>query len=310
MPKRVLTAEPDNAAGRTTVIVAGWTDDHIATQATRSLAELASNPPGGLIAPTITPLIAALLQATPANLAVAKASLLDAIAGPRATIGNLPQPALLAWFGAVEAATSALGSPAGPMGATGQSWTRDLTVPPSRPPVSAERLTRSTATSFSPGSDASFQMLGTAIPAVRANLAAALAGDRAVAPEIAFRVYALRLRAGLFGRTFPKRTKLVRSDIEETAVEEIGEWPLITRAGPRERESLVTLDSAYSGIAAGSWVLIDMRSVDRPNERDWLVDRADAIVLARVARLSPGLPGPIMAGPENRPPSSSPTTAR
>lgn len=179
------------------------------------------------------------------------------------------------------------------------SWIEKLALSASVPPRSPERLALSTSVSFARGSDAAYKTLAVAVPAVGEKLGAALAGTQVLEGDL--KVFAFRIRSGVFGRTFPKRTRVVRSvdDSERTGTEvvEIGEWPIATEGGNgdnvrylimREDQSVVTLESVQDGIVPGSWVMVDMRGVPPvPADGRWVVARTDSLILTQVREVDP-----------------------
>jgi hypothetical protein len=174
-----------------------------------------------------------------------------------------------------------------------------LTKPPSAPPASALHLGGPIQDRFLKAGDAALDMLASASPDLRDHLAEAMSGCRAPTPVVPVRLWALRVRANLFGHNFPKRRRIVptidaagRQASTETV--EIGEWPIVTWNENdflyRERPNLLWLDSGYDEIAPGSWLFIDSSAALRsdaerarvPNlavepAQPWLVTRANAV---------------------------------
>lgn len=138
---------------------------------------------------------------------------------------------------------------------------------PSQPLANALELPRDLASSFRPGSDAGFKTLELASPGLRDNLDAALANYAGASPAPGIEVYALRLRAGVFGRNAPKRTRTISTG-EATQIDVIGEWPMFRCTLKQctlvtEEPDTVFLDGSYEGILPGSWLVLDSSAVPR-----------------------------------------------
>jgi hypothetical protein len=178
---------------------------------------------------------------------------------------------------------------------------------PSRPLTNSLQLPRALASSFRPTSDAGLKALGLASPDLRASLGAAIETYARASPEPRLEVYALRLKAGVFGRNAPKRTRTISTG-EETQTEVIGEWPIVgyvgnTLAVKTESLDAVFLDGNYEGILPGSWLVLDASAVPVFPPNDFFVDPAvfatgDKVLVARaqsvatkVARAEYGMTG-------------------
>jgi predicted phage baseplate assembly protein len=96
-----------------------------------------------------------------------------------------------------------------------------LSIPPSQPPANAYRLSQSLGASFAPRSDAGVKALAAAQPELGAQVNAALANVQA-APDNPLEVYALRLKAGVYGNTAPPRSVLD----EKGRAKATEDWPL------------------------------------------------------------------------------------
>lgn len=140
---------------------------------------------------------------------------------------------------------------------------------PSRPLASALQLHRTLESSFRPTSDAGLKALGLASPDLRDSLGAAIETYAKASPEPKLEVYALRLKAGVFGRNAPKRQKIVNRG-EESETQVIGEWPIVLGVEMKEGEMAVDatespesifLDGNYDGILPGSWLVLDSTAV-------------------------------------------------
>ena len=177
-----------------------------------------------------------------------------------------------------------------------------LVAPPSKPRVTALQLPRSLATSFETIGDAGLKVLGAVAPALKTTLAPALAGFEAASPPQPLRVWALRLQAGLFGRTFPRRTKTLTARISDNTglagtngatdsqTVDVGEWPIVDLAKDntiikREIEATLYLDTSRDGIAPGSWVFVDTSAVTL--HKDTLAMPEKPLLVARVGNVLP-----------------------
>jgi len=140
---------------------------------------------------------------------------------------------------------------------------------PSRPLANALQLHRTLESSFRPTSDAGLKALSLASPDLRDSLGAAIETYAKASPEPKLEVYALRLKAGAFGRSAPKRQKIVKTG-EESEIQVIGEWPIVLDVEMKEGEMAfdatespesIFLDNNYDGILPGSWLVVDSTAV-------------------------------------------------
>jgi hypothetical protein len=296
VPMRVLEVVEDVAADRTRVRCERWSGVKFADPVLEGILAEQS----GASAPTATTIIKLLKPLNGMERLQATVKIGEAIAAINAMLaspGLNANPTLKAWVTRVRDRLVLLGAgnaspqaePAPPAAGFSERL-RQLTAAPSKPPVSAARLTASTSTSFAPNSATALQVVGAAMPAARAQLGTAIAGHVAAAPRPSGRVFAMRIRAGLFGRNFPKQ--MDASGDRTSGTREIGEWPIIvsTQSGTSFKEfpQVVTLDAAYDGITPGSWLLIDMRTLDRLDSRkDLRVAPAAEMVLAKIVEVLP-----------------------
>jgi predicted phage baseplate assembly protein len=133
---------------------------------------------------------------------------------------------------------------------------------PSVPPASALQLPRSLAGSFEPGSQASLELLTTVRPRLRGVLYSALAGTVVTPPPAVAAVDALRVEAAPFGATAPLESVFERNEDDVPVFTGREEWNLT-----REPRNVLALDAVYAGILPGSAVV---------------VERPDRLVKARV----------------------------
>lgn len=305
VPMRVVAAAADTTARHTHVAVEPWqriatatVEASVTDEMLKALIELRDQAPGGANAQIVVNGINQLESAAAGDRNTARLALVDEIAVARKNLGTLPHVKVREWLDKVEAclqpasfaANSYDGPPptvpfgGGAQAANAQSsdddndddaparpaWIEKLALPASVPPRSAEKLARSTATSFAKGSDAAYKTLSVALPAVGEQLGAALSGTRVLEGDL--KVFAFRVRSGLFGRTFPKRTGVSRSDNGSSETYEIGEWPIASMIDDnqdlflREHAEILTLESPQDGILPNSWVMVDMRAIEAPKD--------------------------------------------
>jgi hypothetical protein len=140
-----------------------------------------------------------------------------------------------------------------------------LTKPASVPPANALQLKRSLDTAFQPKADTGLQIVVAFKESLRAALPVAVANTKA-APDVQIKVYALRVKAGVFGRNAQQRTQVSPDGI----VTVIGEWPIVERVIvdndrrviEHEEESAIYLDASYDKILPDTWVVVDTSAVD------------------------------------------------
>lgn len=162
-----------------------------------------------------------------------------------------------------------------------------------RPAAVTVRTPRTAPGSFQETSAAALDVVARTAPNAGAQLAGALAGYRGAAPEPTVKVYAMRVRAGVFGRTFPKRMGPGTTDGVAGGVEEIGEWPIVTGSNQTnfvglEQPDLITLDAVHEGIAPGSWMIVDMRGLPRPSAGEALrVGPTAGVLVTRAQEVQP-----------------------
>jgi hypothetical protein len=166
-----------------------------------------------------------------------------------------------------------------------------LVKPPATVLRSAAQIERNAINRFGDRSTTSLAIVAKAAPAAAAQLERAVAGHFTEAPPSTQKVYALRVRAGLFGRSFPKNMQALRDP--PGALAEIGEWPIIKDLGNkrwlgREQPDLITLDAVYEEIAPQTWVFVDMRGLERPEKgNDIRVGPTEELLVARAAEILP-----------------------
>jgi hypothetical protein len=149
--------------------------------------------------------------------------------------------------GTVEAVPSALGSLFGIVD--------QLALPPSLQPANTLRLARSVAQTFTPQSDTAPRLLAAFKPAVATTLYQAW-GAIETAPS-PIQVFAMRVKASLFGNNAPLRIQISPQDGSVTSVTD---WPVIDSGAagnvPHESPRIVSLDASYDKILPASWIVV------------------------------------------------------
>jgi hypothetical protein len=135
-----------------------------------------------------------------------------------------------------------------------------LATPPSPQPSNPARLTRTVSQAFSPASDIAPRLLAAFKPAAASTLYKAWANVGT--PPIQVRVFAMRVKAQLFGYNAPLQIHLDgRGNITGT----VTDWPVVVLgkgngAAPpptwHETPSFVYLDSSYDKILPNSWIVV------------------------------------------------------
>lgn len=290
---RVTTVDADGAAGRTKVAIEPWVRTDAVTMACAAVRAAAAQfaesarsvkAPGKVVENLVAlrdvaaraagdeELVSFLTQQT--------FPLLESVAGP----ARRPPQKLTTWLaeartalaGARDALLSANAVVEPPATQTKTLFSEGLNTllkKPSRPLANALNLRRDLKAGFRSTSDAGLKALGLVSPDLRESLGAAIESYTKTSPEAEFEVHALRLKAGVFGRNAPKRTKTVRVPAngdrsnETTEIMVIGEWPIIADSlnklgANTELFNKVSLDGDYGGILPGSWVVLDSSAVD------------------------------------------------
>jgi predicted phage baseplate assembly protein len=242
----------------------------------------------------------------------------ESIAKRLKQVPNLPQAKKLsAWAAKVDRALGrlieAIERHLQPPDCNLESLVGKLTVPPAAPPSHPLKLRGTLSERFEESGAAGLTMLAQASPNVGEQLAAGLSGCRAQqerAPPIS--VYALRLRASLFGHNAAKQRKTVNALSDQDRLEqttstvEIGEWPIVSSVGgatgneimisardpkivKREAPDRLDLDGSHDGILSKSWLLVDMTAVPEFDDLPAVAGGPPARPGAAVTRAAPSL---------------------
>jgi hypothetical protein len=129
-----------------------------------------------------------------------------------------------------------------------------LAQPPSLQPANSKRLVRTVTQAFSPQADLAPRLLATFRPAIAPVIYKAWAGVET--PTSQAEVYALRVKAGLFGSNSPQQVPVPAVG----QVTKPQEWPISSA----DSGETVTLDSSYDKIGAGSWVVVNSPDLTAP----------------------------------------------
>lgn len=128
--------------------------------------------------------------------------------------------------------------------------------------------------------------------AVDARIAQAIGGalgGARVAAVPPLRVWAPRLKTGLFGRAFPAPMVTRRIGNNDgpmqTVTEANGDWSIL-RPERSEQTRVIALDGAHQGIVPGSWLLIDLSAVALETKS---VSTARGVLVAKAAQVFPKL---------------------
>lgn len=169
-----------------------------------------------------------------------------------------------------------------------------LTLPPSVPPASSKKLVRTLNDQFGGKktadeesvplstlhtNEASYAVSKVFAPVLRETLASASANAK-VTPDPVIKVYALRVKASLFGHNAPKRMRVRAGEIEV-----IGDWPIIEATDSsddtepvevfaHEEEKAIYLDARHDAILPGSWIVVELPKTKRLTKEKTLIVRA------------------------------------
>jgi predicted phage baseplate assembly protein len=155
---------------------------------------------------------------------------------------------------------------------------RQLERPPSRPPSSPARLALSVRGTFGPGSSTVDRLFADFHPTAEGTLAAARARARVTASPELGAIYAMRVRASVYGHTSLPPTNA-------DGVLEVGgpDWTYEPDVPSRDRRKVIDLDTTYDAIVPGSWVVVVRRAIGKELKEKPPVPRV--IVITRVARV-------------------------
>jgi predicted phage baseplate assembly protein len=155
---------------------------------------------------------------------------------------------------------------------------RQLERPPSRLPSAPARLAPSLRGTFGPGSSTVDRLFADFHPTAEGTLASARARARVTANPELRAIYALRVRASVYGHT-----SLPPANVD--GVREAGgpDWPYEPDVPHSERRRVIDLDTTYDAIVPGSWVVIVRRAIGKEQGEDSPVQRV--FVITRVARV-------------------------
>ena len=129
-----------------------------------------------------------------------------------------------------------------------------LALPPSLQPANTFRLTRRVQQVFAAESDTAPRLLATFKPSIAPTLYKAWGAIQAPASPI--QVFAMRVKASLFGNNAPLQIQFTP---RTGAVAGVTDWPVVEKGPPvvwHESPSLIYLDSSYDKIVPDSWLVV------------------------------------------------------
>src|SRR5207237_3783139 len=208
-PFRIVALAVETEAGRTRVLLQPWDLTQLPMQLRDRLMRLQGRATAGVTADRIVEILEDVAPVGAGRRELA-ARLSEAMTGVRTLMTTLTvsAPNLRAWADEVlvelgrELEVLTL---AEPTECPFEDLARKLSRPPSTPPANASQLPRSLTEDFDSTGDAALRMLAGTSPDLADRLEAGLPGCRRASPRLPVRVWALRLRAGLYGRTFPRK---------------------------------------------------------------------------------------------------------
>ncbi len=126
-----------------------------------------------------------------------------------------------------------------------------LALPPSLQPANSFRLARNVRQVFAPQSDTAPRLLATFRPRIAPTLYKAWGSVEA--PSTPIQVYAMRVKAGLFGNNAPMQIQFSPAG----AVTSVLDWPVLDAAGVwHESPSAISMDAGYDKVLPNSWIVV------------------------------------------------------
>lgn len=319
---RVLAVAPDNTTQITAVALERWEKDTSGSARAaliRNVAAKYSDPkdsgvnPGSKTATTVVAILEKLQRDPEGQIDEGLRTLRAQLAMVRGQLerGLTQFAALHSWISAVvDALENAAGqrsfdreSSAGsndqprPLGLRLSGLIRRLEKPPTLPPPSRASLARTARRVFTASSDSSARVLSALRPSISRTL---YAGWRnlPVTPAATVEVYALRVRASVFGHNAPQRASategnpVVYTEWRPTVRDpdsgsDDDEGPAITNAAndpqvqPIEVVSEVTLDAPYGQVLPQTWIVLDRPAVTEAKARLVITQAADVAERSR-----------------------------
>lgn len=306
---RVVSVDADVLKERTKVVVRPWRDTTLAEDvvgvidawlAKATAAMLGSTTVGGLVNATKELRESASKESDQDHLV---GPIKDALAIASDVLKQLGAGAtnLKPWVTELETALEALlnkaarvaGSTAN--GKDPRSMYEVASLPPTLGPRNTSRLPRSLEGGLGRRAGGSLGVVTSLQPALRGRMAS-LVQNQKVSQPTPLKVYALRIRAALFGHNAPME---LTGFGDKTKVPEFNEWSLEIKEGSKFVTSL-DLDAKYETIAPDSWIVIDagtpaslglLPGDPRPNCPPPFVTRAVSVD-ASIALTEFGIAGP------------------
>ncbi|MGX2041051.1 putative baseplate assembly protein [Methylocaldum sp. MU1018] len=173
--------------------------------------------------------------------------------------------------------------------ATQGEFIKALTLPPSVQPANSLRLEHKLKEQFTPKAETGYAAVSAFAPVLRETLPTAAANAEAT-PDSTIKVYALRVKAPLFGSNAPRKPDEFdeRSRIlltKEWDIRDIVEnEEIVTIEEERKAYSAtVFLDTGYDQILPNSWIVVDTGAVD-PNKTLYVEPAQHGILIAKAGR--------------------------
>jgi hypothetical protein len=128
--------------------------------------------------------------------------------------------------------------------------------------------------------------VSTFAPVLRDTLATA-AANAIPTSHSNIKVYALKIKAGLFGRNIPRRTTI---PVNGGVIGDGGDWPIIETIGTgtgvvavestqiaHEEEDKIYLDAPYDSILPGSWMIIETQETSRLTDKKTYIVKVNSV---------------------------------
>lgn len=155
-----------------------------------------------------------------------------------------------------------------------------LSKPPSRQPANALRLKRTVNQAFASQSDIAPRLFAAFVPALAGTLYQAWAGIEAPSSQV--QVYAMRVKAQLFGHNAPLK---IQFDGEIRKITGQEDWPVADGVAPslhwHEEASIVWLDSSYEKILSDSWVVVQTATTNITEDKTLYAKATNPTVFSR-----------------------------
>ncbi len=161
-----------------------------------------------------------------------------------------------------------------------------LAAPPSLQPANSFRLTRNVQQVFAPQSDTAPRLLAAFHPTIAPTLYKAWGSVEA--PSTPIQVYAMRVKAGLFGNNAPLMVTY------SNGTPSYSDWPVVELSATgapgggtsHEADGVVSLDSNYDKVLPDSWLVLDTSAIDRNQTKIVIVPQPPGLLFAKAGAIS------------------------